>query len=110
MTESQNKFMPRGPTPVSWGFQAGVIQVSWTREPPFTITGRPGCVHTATITEIAVDREALESAVVNAALVGLVVRAPDGALSRITGMESFCTVIQPRGAALGLLLVPMEEP
>lgn len=102
-------FSPRPPAPLSYGFGAGVIRIAWTREPLFAVKGREGYVYTATITEINVDRGTLPSEVVRGALFALIVRAPDGVLSRIVGVEMFCTMHQTVGAWLGLLLVAIEE-
>lgn len=103
------RFTPRMPEPVSYGFTAGVLRVAWTREPPFTIAGRDGQVFTAILTEVNVDRSMLPTDAVDAALRGLVVRAPQGRLARITGVERHCTMQQGLGASLGILLVPVEE-
>lgn len=109
-TSVPTKFYPRMPMPVCRGFEAGVLRIVWTREPPYEITGRVGVIRTAEITEVHPDRSQIPSATIRSALHGLVVRGPDGALARITGVEMFCTVSQNRGSSIGLLLVPMEEP
>lgn len=93
----------------SRGFVVGVIGVAWSAEPSFEITGRAGRMHTAEVIGIAVRGEGLPRDLFTAALLGAVVRAPDGTLSRITGVESFCTVSQWTGAKIGVLLVPVSE-
>lgn len=104
------KYYPRMPMPVCWGFEAGVLRIAWMRDPPYEVTGRIGVIRTAEITEVHTDRSQMTSETIRSALHGLVVRGPDGAPSRITGVEMFCTVSQNRGSSIGLLLVPMEEP
>lgn len=91
------------------GFTAGILQISWLDEPPWSIPDR-GLVYPAQITECHTHSEALPRDLVNAALIGLVVRAPDGRLSKITGVESFATMsLSSAIGRIGLLLVPVEE-
>lgn len=87
------------------GFVAGVIDVVWRLESPIEIAGREGRMYSA---DIGINiRGQLPRDVGVKALQGLVVRAPDGSLARVAGVESFAThgLIGP----VGLLLVPLDE-
>lgn len=92
------------------GFTAGVLRIEWTQPAEsFEFAGRAGRMFTARIVECRTRRETPQSDAVSTSLQGLVVRAPDGALSRVAGVEMFCSMIQYVGAPIGLLLVPVEE-
>jgi hypothetical protein len=96
------------------GFTAGVLHVSWTNgtdAAPTEIAGRPGRLFSAQIDGCVTRSEMLLRDMVNQALVGLVVRAPDGKLSRIAGVESFATMRLGTGPTgkIGVLLVPVDE-
>jgi hypothetical protein len=92
------------------GFSAGVLRLEWKQPAEsFGISGRAGRLHIAQIVEFRTRRGMLQSEAVSASLNGMIIRAPDGALSRVSGVEMFCTMIQVTGAAIGLLLVPVEE-
>ena len=98
------------PPPVSYGFTAGILRVAWIREPPATVTGRPECrLQVAHIVECHSRTETLPRDLVNTALIGLIVRSPDGALSRIIGVESPVTMGLGVGSNLGILLSPVDE-
>lgn len=92
------------------GFTAGVLRIAWAGRLPDAITGQPGLVYPAQIVECATRAETLPAGILKASLMGLVVRAPDGQLSRVTGVEAFATMhLGPANGSLGLLLVPVEE-
>lgn len=91
------------------GFTVGVLRISWLPDAPYTITGHPGQVYSAQLAECHTRTETLPRDAVNAALRGVVVRAPDGKLSVIRGVESYATMHLHAGMPIGLLLVPMEE-
>lgn len=101
-------FTPPPTTPLICGFTAGVIRITWARDNSYTISGRDGQMFAAEITEMHV-RATLPTDVIRQALHNLIVRAPDGRLSRITGVEMFCMHSQGADATLGILLVPLEE-
>jgi hypothetical protein len=90
-------------------FGAGVLTIVWADEPPFTLTGR-GPVYVVVIVDCDTASESLSRDLVNAALHGLIVRAPDGSLGRIAGVESHCITPLGVGQNLGLLLAPVEGP
>lgn len=105
-------FAPPLPTPISYGFTAGVLRVLWTREPPIEISGRAGLMFMARLAECHTRTETLGRDLVNAGLTGLVVRAPNGTLSRIASVESYATTNlggTGHGETLGVLLVPIDE-
>lgn len=103
-------FTPRSPEPIIYGFTAGVIRITWARDKPYVVTGCEGQMFAAEIAELDVAAShGLPTEVVRQALSDLVVRAPDDVLSRITGVEMFCTHHQGVGATLGILLVPLNE-
>lgn len=88
------------------GFSAGVITVRWkASEGSYVITGRDGRCYVADIT---IDKRGqLDRDLGTKALQGLIVRAPDGSLARIAGVESFATT--GLHGPVGLLLVPVDE-
>lgn len=86
------------------------MRVSWARDKPYAIAGREGQMFAAEITELGVHATyGLPTDIARQALRNLIVRAPDGVLSRITGVEVFCTVHQGVGSTLGILLVSIDE-
>jgi hypothetical protein len=105
---------PYAPEPADLlGFSAGVLRIEWTQPAEsFEITGRPGRVYVALVVECRTSSGRLKIEDARATLHGTIVRAPDGTLSKITGVQTFLTghvsVGGPEGD-LGLLLVPVEE-
>lgn len=92
------------------GFSAGVLRLEWDQPTEsFEIRGRAGRVYTARLAEIRTPRGIINTGDLDA-LVGLIVRSPDGVLSKVTGVERFVSMIQVTGASVGLVLVPVEEP
>lgn len=102
---------PRPALVPSKGFTAGVLSIEWTGD-SLEITGREGRLFTARVAAIDTYREMLDSKLAFSSLVGLVVKAPDGSLARITGVETFLqlrfSVSGPAGD-IGLLLAPVDE-
>lgn len=92
------------------GFAAGVLRVEWSQPAEsFEITGRTGRMFTATIVECRTRTPSLKRDDVLTALIGIIVRDPDGRLCKIVGVDSHCTMRLGINAPLGLLLVPAEE-
>jgi hypothetical protein len=105
---------PYTPDPVDLlGFGAGVLRLEWKQPTEsFVVTGRPGRVFVASVVECRTSTGTMKNGYAHETLHRTCVRAPDGTLSRITGVETFLighvSVGGPAGD-LGLLLVPVEE-
>lgn len=98
-------FEPRSPAPSSPspGFAAGVLRVAWSRAPSL-----PG-TFSATIVECRTRSRLFPRDLIVGALTGMIVRAPDGQLSRIAGVESSAGAGLCAGSEIGLLLVAVRE-
>lgn len=89
------------------GFDVGVLRIEWVTDPdrePWTIPGRLGKVWPALIAECRTKRQTLDRDAVHAALLGVVVRGPDGHLAVIRGVESPATMSLYVDVQIGLLL------
>jgi hypothetical protein len=98
---------PPDPPPLvpSKGFTAGVLAIEWAGD-SYEITGR-GHVHTA-ILRVNTDDGWLPRAAVNEALLKAIVRAPDGSIACVHGVESFCSMQLVDGERIGVLLKPLD--
>lgn len=91
-------------------FTAGVLRIAWdTEAEPTQISGHEGKVFKAKIIGCDTPGGLLLRDILNKALLNLVVRAPDDALSRIAGIESFATMRLHADMPIGLLLVSVNE-
>lgn len=91
----------------------GVLDITYRRPAePYTITGREGRMFVADIVACRTGSGRVSLDRGRAMLQGAVVRAPDGAISKIVGVETFCMpemgVGGPMGI-LGILLVPVID-
>ena len=95
------------------GFRAGVVNIAWAQPVDASvIAGRDGRVLVAQVTDVRTQTGRLKIEDARATLHGTIVRAPDGALSRITGVQTFLMpeiMVNGPGGEIGLLLVPVEE-
>lgn len=92
----------------STGFDVGILRIEWLPGAPWSVHGRP--VYPAQIAECQNRNESMPRDMVNAALHGVLVRAPDGTLGVIRGVESFATMnLSPAIGQIGILLVPVDE-
>ncbi len=92
------------------GFTAGILRIVWERLETYAVTGRDGLIYLARIIECDTDRNMISTEILRAALHGLVVQSPSGALARITGVEAHCTINRFVGEQIGILLVPVDQP
>lgn len=91
-------------------FTAGVLRITWdATRVPFEIPEHPGKVFPAHIAACATQRGYLPAKALKETLHGLVVRSPEGALSQVSGIEAYATMLLGEGMPIGLLLVPVDE-
>lgn len=93
------------------GFSAGVLRLVWKQPAEsFEVSGRTGRVFVAVVVDCRTRNGTMDRSTATAALAGAIVWSPAGVLSKIAGVEAYCTMFTFIGDPLGLLLVPVEEP
>jgi hypothetical protein len=95
------------------GFDAGILRVRWVQPvESFEVSGRTGRVYVARVVECRTRTGRIKTEGARAMLHGMIVRAPDGALSRIAGLETFLMMemgVSGPAGDVGILLVPVGE-